>query len=118
MFFLNVLLYKFTHFLAFSSTYFYAHFKMLDKKILDGNAKIRINSKNVHKMHQLSWINCVSSENMQINYDGNTLPNKFLSVHQKRYVKCCFDDHQVFQYSYLHCLTRLRSQTHPLQKAR
>ncbi len=34
---------------AFPSTYFYAHFVILHKKILDGNAKMRINSKNVHK---------------------------------------------------------------------
>ncbi len=32
----------------FPSTYFYAHFEILHKKLLDGNAKMPINSKNVH----------------------------------------------------------------------
>ncbi len=34
---------------AFPSTYFYAHFGLSHKKTLDGNAKMRINSKNAHK---------------------------------------------------------------------
>ncbi len=34
---------------AFLSTYFYAHFRISYKKHLDGNDKMRINSKNVHK---------------------------------------------------------------------
>ncbi len=34
---------------AFPSTCFYAHFGLSHKKTLDGNAKMRINSKNAHK---------------------------------------------------------------------
>ncbi len=34
---------------AFPSTYFYAHFRISHKKTLDGNGKMRINSKNAHK---------------------------------------------------------------------
>ncbi len=33
----------------FPSIYFYAHFGIAHKKTLDGNAKMRINSKNAHK---------------------------------------------------------------------
>ncbi len=34
---------------AFPSTYLYAHFGISHKTMLDGNAKMHINSKNVHK---------------------------------------------------------------------
>ncbi len=33
----------------FQSTYFYVHFGILHKQPLDGNDKMSINSKNVHK---------------------------------------------------------------------
>ncbi len=36
---------------VFPSTYFFAHFGILHKKMLDGSAKTRINSKNVQKKH-------------------------------------------------------------------
>ncbi len=39
---------------AFSSTYFYAHFGLLHKKALDGNANMRINSENLSMIHFLS----------------------------------------------------------------
>ncbi len=36
---------------AFPSTYFYAYFGLSHKKMLNGNAKMRIISKNAHKKH-------------------------------------------------------------------
>ncbi len=49
----------------FPPTYFYAHFGISHNKTLDGNAKMRINSKNVHKKNvytQLSRINFLSDK--------------------------------------------------------
>ncbi len=36
-------------------SYFYAHFRISHKKPLDGNGKMRINSKNVHKKHMRTF---------------------------------------------------------------
>ncbi len=52
---------------AFPSTYFYAHFGLSHKKkkTLDGNAKMRRNSKNAHKKNvcaHLSRINFLSGK--------------------------------------------------------
>ncbi len=49
---------------AFPSTYFYARFRISHKKTLDGNGKMRINSKNVHKKvcAHLSRINLLSGK--------------------------------------------------------
>ncbi len=47
-----------------SSAYFYAHLRILHKKYLDGNGKMRINSKNAHKSvcSHLSRINFLSGK--------------------------------------------------------
>lgn len=58
-----------------SYAYFYAHFGLLHKKSLDGNAKMRINLKNVHKK-LICTIEVdklfIRKEDMCINYNWNT----------------------------------------------
>ncbi len=66
---------------AFPSTYFYAHFNISHKKSLDGNVKMRINSKMCIK--NVSRINFLSGK-MKLKSSGieTHLPNKLLHAHR------------------------------------
>lgn len=63
---------------------FYVHFGM---EMLDGNAKMRIKSKNVHKpcMRSIESDKFIHLRKRAQTTMETCLPNKFLNAHQKRH---------------------------------